>query len=222
MIDIIDAVARQDVFMMHVVDALEPINRDHQGMGLGVKEPEGMLVAGLDPVATDLFCARYMFSNVGLKTAEAVGIDDGFGGRFPQAVPIPRHDGSSIIAETGYDCPIRRDFALKRAEERGLGICSYHVVGRDGLTGRPLVSFRGRLGCLEEGRVFKEIVTKALYYAVYKMPWDLQSTFFGYLDAVDKLEGSALKADFLHAFDETGDGTATYEEYGKKVSLDLL
>ena len=58
-------------------------------------------------------------------------------GRFPQAVPIPRHDGSSIIAETGYDCPIRRDFAMKRAEERGLGIGNYHVVGRDGLTGRP-------------------------------------------------------------------------------------
>ena len=58
-------------------------------------------------------------------------------------------------------------------------------------------------------------MTKALYSAIYKMPWDLQSTFFGYLDAVDKLEGSVLKADFLHAFDETGDGTVTYEEYGK-------
>jgi hypothetical protein len=216
MIDIIDGVGRQDVFMMHIVDALEPINRDHQGMGLGAKEAEGLLVASLDPVATDLFCARYMFSNVGLKVAEAVGIDDGFGGRFPQAVPIPRHDGSAIITETGYDCPIRRDFCLRRAEERGLGVCSYHVVGRDGLTGRPLISYRGRLGHLEEGDIFQEIVTRVLYSAIYKMPWDLQRTFFGYLDAVDRLEGSALKADFLHAFDESGDGTVTYEEYGKK------
>jgi hypothetical protein len=215
MVDIIDGVARQDVLMMHIVDALEPINRDHQGVGLGVREAEGLLVAGLDPVATDLFCARYMFSNVGLKTAQTVGLDDGFGGRFPQAVPIPRYDGAAIVTESGYDCPIGRDHALKRAEERELGTRHYHVVGRDGVTGLPLISFRGRLGRLNED-AFHEIVTGALYSAIFKMPWDLQRTFFAYLDAVDQLEGRSIKSAFLHAFDETGDGTVTYEEYGKK------
>jgi len=215
MIDIIAAVAHQDIFMMHIVDAVEGINRDHQGQGLGVREPEGLVVAGLDPVAADLFCARYMFSNVGLKEAEESGLDDGMGGHFPQAVPVPRYDGRAIITEKGYDSPLRRDVCFARAEQRGLGKRSYHVVGRDGITGHPLASFRGRLGSVEGSR-FNEIFTAALYADTYKMPWDLQQTFFGYMDAVDTLEGTSRKQGFLEAFDETGDGTVTYEEYGKK------
>ena len=54
MLDIIPAVVQQDIFMMHIVDAVEAINRDHTGVGLGIKEREGLTVAGLDPVATDL------------------------------------------------------------------------------------------------------------------------------------------------------------------------
>ena len=97
MLDIIAAVADQDIFMLHIVDAVEGINRDHQGIGLGVKVPDGLVMAGMDPVATDLCCARYMFSNVGLKEAEESGLDDGTGGRFPQAVPMPRFDGKAIM-----------------------------------------------------------------------------------------------------------------------------
>ena len=215
MIDIIAAVAHQDILMMHIVDAVEGINRDHQGQGLGIREPDGLVVAGLDPVAADLFCARYMFSNVGLKEAAESGLDDGMGGHFPQAVPVPRYDGQAIITEKGYDSPLQRDSCFERAERRGLGKRSYYVVGHDGVTGHPLASFRGRLGFVEGNR-FNEIVTRALYSDTYKMPWDLQKTFFGYMDAVDTLEGTSRKRSFLEAFDETGDGTVTYEEYGKK------
>jgi hypothetical protein len=215
MLDIIAAVAAQDVFMMHIVDAVEAVNRDHQGIGLGIKEPEGLLVAGLDPVAADLFCARYMFGNVGMKEAEEAGLDDGFGGRFPQAVPVPRFDGQSIVTAPGFDSPLSRDACLKLAETRGLGRPAYQVIGRDESTSLPLKSFRGRLGSVS-GDVFTPLVTRALYSDIYKMPWDLQKTFLSYLAVVDQLEGTSRRREFLAAFDETGDGTVTYEEYGKK------
>ena len=215
MLDIIAAVAEQDIFMLHIVDAIEGINRDHQGIGLGVKVPDGLVMAGLDPVATDLCCARYMFSNVGLKEAEGAGLEDGAGGRFPQAVPVPVFDGKAILPQGGYDSPLSRDACLARAEKRGLGKRSYYAIGRDGISGLPMASFQGRIG-LVEGNTFKEVFTKALYSDIYKMPWDLQKTFFAYLSAVDLLEGSSLKDGFLAAFDETRDGTVTYEEYGKK------
>ena len=215
MLDIIAAVASQDVFMMHIVDAIEGINRDHQGFGLGIKVPDGLAVAGIDPVATDLFCARYMFCNVGLEESHGTGLDDGMGGMFPQAVPVPRYDGRAIITEKGYDSPISRDFCFKRAEARGLGNRAYYVIGHDGIEGGALASYQGRLGRVEENE-FREIITSALYSDTYKMPWDLQKTFFGWLDAVDAVEGSSLKKTFLETFDETGDGNVTYEEYGKK------
>jgi hypothetical protein len=215
MLDIIDAVSHQDIFMMHIVDAVEAINRDHTGIGLGVKESEGLAVAGLDPVATDLFCARYIFSNVGLKASEDAGVEDGAGGRFPQAVPIPRLNEKAITASWGYDCPLSRDTCFARAEKRGLGRRSYYVIGHDDLTNQPLASFHGRLGIIE-GNDFKEIVTKALYADSHKMPWDMQRTFFAYLDAVDQLQGTSLKRCFLDTYDEDGNGIVTYEEYGKK------
>ena len=87
MIDIIQAVRNQGISMVHIVDAIEAINLDHQGMLPGLKEPEGLVFAGLDPVALDLLCARYLFSNVPLKEAMAVNLDDGHEGKFPQRVP---------------------------------------------------------------------------------------------------------------------------------------
>ena len=101
MIDIIKAVKDQNIFMMHIVDAIEGINLDHQGIGVGIKEPEGMVFAGLDPVATDLLSARYMFSNVPIKEAMASGVEDGNGGVFPQSVPIPKVEGNHIISGNG-------------------------------------------------------------------------------------------------------------------------
>ncbi|TFG02841.1 MAG: DUF362 domain-containing protein, partial [Promethearchaeota archaeon] len=83
MIDIIKAVINQGIFMFHIVDGIEAINLDHQGLGIGVKKAEGMVFTGLDPVATDLLCARYMFSNVPLKEALEVKLEGGTAGGFP-------------------------------------------------------------------------------------------------------------------------------------------
>ncbi|MCP4753838.1 MAG: DUF362 domain-containing protein, partial [Proteobacteria bacterium] len=215
MIDIVKAAASQDVFMIHVVDGIETTNLDHTGSPSAVGEPEGMAFAGLDPVATDLLCARYMFSNVPLAEAAKVDLDDGSGGRFPQAVPVPRLDGGNIVTETGYDCPLSRDNCLKRAEERGLGTRGYYVVGRDAVADLPMVSLQGHLG-VADGGVFSDRVTKTLFYDSYKVPWDLQKTSFGYLEALDALTGSSLKDEFLNAFDDDHNGIVSFDEYGKK------
>ncbi len=213
MIDVIKAASSQDIFMLHVVDAIQPVNLNHSGSGR--KESEGMVFAGLDPVATDLLCARYMFSNVPLSEAMKVELDDGAGGQFPQRVPIPAVEDKHIITRSGYDCPLSRDTSFKRAEERGLGVRKYHVVGWDAVTDSPLVSVEGHLGRIAEG-AFSDVITETLYFNSVKMPWDLQRTVFNYLESVDQLTGSSLKKEFLEAFDENGDGVVGYEEFGKK------
>jgi len=215
MIDIIKAVSGQGTFMIHIVDAIEAINLDHQGLVPGTKESEGMVFAGLDPVATDLLCARYMFSNVPLNEALGVELDDGTGERFPQRVPIPTVEGDNIVTKMGFDCPLSRDICFERAEKRGLGQRGYYVVGRDAVADSPLVSLQGNLGTVSHG-TFSDLVTKTLYFDVLKLPWDLQQTAFNYLTAVDELAGSSLNREFLEAFDENGDGIITYEEFGKK------
>ncbi len=215
MIDIVKAVSSQDIFMIHIVDGIETINCDHMGSLAAVREPEGMVFAGLDPVAADLLCARYMFSNVPLKKALSSGINDGMGGNFPQEVPVPVVEGNNIVTRTGFDCPLSRDICFQRAEERGLGNRKYYVVGHDTISDSPIISLQGHLGTVKDG-AFSDLVTKTLFYDMYKMPWDLQKTAFGYLDALDKLTGTSLKKEFLEAFDEDGDGILTYEEFGKK------
>jgi len=215
MLDILRALTHQDILMLHCVDAVEAVNRDHQGVGLGLAQSEGLVVAGTDIVATDLLCARYMFSNVGAKESQEAGLKDRFGGRFAQAVPLPRYNGTEIVTEKSYDSPLARDYALVRAKKAGLGTDAYYVVGQDGITGNPLAAHEGRLGYLDKG-AFHEIVTQALYSDIFKMPWDMQRTFFSYLEAVDQLEGKTLKQEFLDAFDEDGDGVVSYEEFGTK------
>jgi hypothetical protein len=214
MLDIIQAVKAQSIFMIHVVDAIEGINLDHQGLGVGLKSPEGMVFARLDPVATDLLCARYMFSNVSLKDALATDMDDGAGGRFPQAVPIPTAEGKDIVTHMGYDCPLSRDVCLQNAEKRGLGQRRYCAAGHDRTTDSPIVSVQGHLGAIRNG-VFSDVITKTLYFDLFKVPWDLQRTSLSYLAAVDRLTGSTLSRNFLSAFDENGDGVVSYEEFGK-------
>ncbi|MCX5919450.1 MAG: DUF362 domain-containing protein [Deltaproteobacteria bacterium] len=215
MIDIIRAVIDQDIFMIHVVDGIEAINLDHQGIGLGKKYPEGIVFVGLDPVATDLLSARYMFSNVPLKDALAVDMDDGTGGHFPQVVPIAVVEGKNIVTGLDFDCCISRDRSFGTAEKRGLGKRKYYVVGRDAISDSSMVSIHGHLGAVHAG-VFSDVITSTLYFDVFKFPWDLQKTAFSYFDAVDTLTGSSLKKEFLEAFDEDGDGIITYEEYGEK------
>lgn len=215
MIDIIKAVNNQDIFMIHIVDGIESINVDHQGLGLGVKVPEGIVFAGLDPVATDLVSARYMFSNVPLKEALEVDLEDGTGGHFPQAVPIPTLEGNNIISKMSFDCPLSRDVCFERAEKRGVGQRSYYVAGSEATSGAPLVSVQGHLGRISDG-TFSDLVTKTLYFDIFKFPWDMQKTAFNYMEASDILGGTSFKEEFLKAFDEDGDGVVTYEEFGKK------
>ncbi len=221
MVDIVKAVKNQGIFMVHIVDGIEAINLDHQGLGLGKKEPEGLVFAGLDPVATDLLCARYMFSNVPLKEALQVGLDDGNGGRFPQKVPLPVVEGKNIITQVGYDCPISRDTCFKSAEKNGLGKRSYYVVGKDAMADASMVSVQGHLGTTNN-EAFSDLITKNLYFDVFKFPWDLQKTAFGYLSSVDELSGSSLKKNFLEVFDETGDGIVTYDEFGKSGAMTFV
>ena len=215
MVDIVKAVQNQDIFMIHIVDAIEATNLDHTGSDLARKEPEGLVIAGLDPVAADLFSARYIFSNVPLEEALNVPIEDGAGGRFPQAVPLPFVEGSNIITRKDYDCPIAREDCFEQAEVRGLGKRAYHVVGWDAVTDSPLISLDGHLGRVKDG-AFVDVITAALYFDIFKFPWDLQKTAFGYLSAVDQLTGSSLKKTFLEAFDENSDGVVSYWEKGKK------
>ena len=216
MVDIIQAVKGAGIFMLHVVDGIESINHDHTGFtGSATKEPEGMVFAGVDPVATDLLSARYFFSNVPLKEAVTVEIEDGHGGRFPQRVPLPTVEGDQIVTRDGYDCPLSRDASLLSAQQRGLGERSYYVVGKDAVSKRPLVSIQGHPGMVKDG-VFTDLITKTLYYDDFKLPWDMQKTFLGYLESIDRLTGSALKEEFLAVFDENRDGVVTYEEYGKR------
>ncbi len=212
MIDIIKAVSNQGILMFHIVDGIEAINVDHQGGGL--KTAEGIVFAGLDPVATDLLCARYMFSNVPLKDSLEVKLEGGTADGFPQRVPIPIRDGNNIISSEGYDCPLARDVTFERAEKRGLGQMSYYVNGHDVLTNSPIISLKGHLGSVKNEN-FSDIITKTLFYDMYKLPWDLQHTMFNYLTAVDELEGTNLKEEFLRYFDENNDGVVTYEEFGK-------
>jgi hypothetical protein len=221
MIDIIKAVSSQDVFMIHVVDAIEAINADHTGSLMSEKIPEGMVFAALDPVAVDLLCARYMFSNVPLRDAMEVDLDDGTGGRFPQAVPVPTIEGNNIVTTSGYDCPLSRDRCLERAEKRGLGERRYYVLGRDTVTDSPIVSLRGHLGTISNS-AFADLITTNLYFAISKMPWDLQKTSFSYLDAIDRLAGTSVKEEFLNAFSENGNGIVTYDDYGEKGILGYM
>ncbi|MHA2130098.1 MAG: DUF362 domain-containing protein [Promethearchaeota archaeon] len=218
MVDIIKAVINQGILMLHIVDGIEAINVDHQGGG--IRTAEGMVFAGLDPVATDLLCARYMFSNVPLNDALEVKLEGGTAGGFPQKVPIPKRDGDNIITTEGYDCPLSRDFTFERAEKRGLGQISYYVKGYDVVSDSPMISLKGHLGSVKDEN-FSDRITNTLFYDMYKVTWDLQRTIFSYLAVVDELEGTKFLEEFLQAFDEDNDGVLTYEEFGKSGSTTL-
>ncbi|MHA2185750.1 MAG: DUF362 domain-containing protein [Promethearchaeota archaeon] len=218
MIDIIKAVSNQGILMFHLVDGIEAVNVDHQGGG--IKTPEGMVFAGMDPVATDLLSARYMFSNVSLKESLDVKLEGGTAGGFPQKVPIPVREGNVILSKEGYDCMLARDFTFERAEKRGLGQNSYHVMGYDFITDSPLISLKGHLGSVIDDS-FSDVITQTLFYDMYKVPWDLQRTTLSYLEAVDELKGTNLKKEFIEHFDEDGDGVVTFEEFGKLGSMSV-
>ena len=214
MVDIVKAVQNQGVFWVHVVDAVEPINIRHDGYPASVKVPEGYAFASLDPVALDLFCARYLFKTVPMAEARKVQKEKSLKTDFLQRVPIPTLDGSNLITAEGYDSPIPRNDLFRVAEERGIGRPGYHVEGLDRESGAPLVSLQGHLGRIEGDR-FVELFTHNLYYCGTKMLWDLQETVLQYARANDRLTGSSYYDRFLKAFDENGDGIIDYDEMGK-------
>jgi len=180
-----------------------------------------MVFAGLDPVATDLLCARYMFSNVPLGESLEVKLEGGTAGGFPMKVPIPTLIGQEIISKQGFDCPLARDVSFERAEKRGLGQMSYHVMGHDILTDSPIISLNGHLGAVKSDN-FSDIITENLYYDFLKVPWDLQRMACSYLAIIDELEGTKLKEDFFETYDEDNDGIVSYEECGKSGLWSIL
>jgi len=215
MVDVIKATLNQGVFMVHIVDAIEAINVDHMGMGMGVKVPEGYAFASIDPVALDLLCARYMYKMVPMLEARRLQEEKNLPTEFIQRVSIPRSDGNNIVSEDGFDSPLPRYNLFGYAEGRGLGQPGYYVVGWDVMTESPLASLQGHLGRVEDGK-FSELITPYFYYNASILLWGLQSTILSYIEANDSLTGSSYRRELLDAFDENGDGVIDYDEMGKK------
>jgi len=221
MLDVIQAVAGQGIFMLSVIDAIETANVSHMGSPAGVAVPEGYVLAGLDALALDLLCARYMFTTVPMAEARRLSQELDLPSEFLRTVPLPTSDGRNIVSGFGLDSPLSRDRLPAYAEGRGLGRQQYHVVGRDLREGGSLASLQGRLGQLE-GDAFSELLTSTLYFDFSKALWDLQPTVLAYAEANDSLTGSRYRRELLEAYDENGDGVIDYEEMGRKGHLIAL
>lgn len=213
--DVIKATENQRVFMLHVVDAIETTNIDHTGMGMGQKVAEGYAFASLDPVALDLFCARYVLKTLPLQEARRLQKEKSLGTDFLQKVPVAKSDGKNIVTEEGIDSPLLRYNLYKYVESRGLGQQRYYVTGWDAVEKAPLASVEGHLGRIDDGARFCELITSSLYYASMCILWDLQKTVLSYAKASDSLTGSSYYQELLNAFDENGDGVIDYDESGK-------
>jgi hypothetical protein len=204
----------QGIFMLHVVDAIQMVNIDHQGIGLGVKVNEGLALASLDPVALDLCCARYMFKTIPMAEARRLADQHSLSTDFLQQVPVARVDGQNIIAEQGFDSPLLRYKLYEYAETKGLGSQKYHVIGWDTTAQTPIASLKGHLGRVQDGK-FQELMTTEFYYGPGKMLWDCQRTVLSYLEANDRLTGSTYYKEVMSEFDEDGDGIIGYDEKGR-------
>lgn len=212
--DIVRAVKNQGIFMLHVVDAIQAVNIDHQGIGLGVKVDEGLILASLDPVALDLCCARYLFKTIPMAEARKIARENNLTTDFLQRVPVARVEGQNMVTEQGFDSPLLRYNLYKYAEARGLGSQKYHVIGWDTTAQIPVSSFHGHLGHVVSGE-FRELMTSEFYYGPGKLLWDCQRTVLSYLEANDKLTGSTYYREVMSEFDEDGDGTIGYDDKGR-------
>ncbi len=212
--DVIRAVMDQGIFMLHVVDAIQAVNIDHQGIGLGVKVSEGLAFASLDPVALDLCCARYLFTTVPMAEGRKLARENNLATDFLQIVPIARVEGHNIVTEQGFDSPLLRYRLYEYAESRGLGSQKYHVIGWDTTVQAPLASLEGHLGRVAGGE-FHELRTGEFYHGPGKLLWDCQRTVLSYLQANDQLTGSTYYRETMSEFDEDGDGVIGYDEKGR-------
>ncbi len=210
--DMIKAIMNQDILMIHVVDAIQTVNLSHTGRG--VRVPEGLILASLDPVALDLLCARYCFKMVPMLEARELRKKLGLQSDFLQRVSIPRVEGQNISSVEGFDSPIPRYNLYKYAESRGLGQEKYYIKGWDAIEDASLVSTQGHVGWIEDGE-FRELITSELYYNPVSMIWGLQKTVIAYLETNDLLTGSSYRKMFFDVFDENHDGIIDYDEKSK-------
>ncbi|MDI6858125.1 MAG: DUF362 domain-containing protein [Dehalococcoidia bacterium] len=221
MVDIIEAVQDQGVFIINAVDAIEATNVDHTSGIMGLKAPEGYVFASLDAVALDLLCARYMFKTVPAAEARRIQKERGLASEFLQRVPLPRVDGQNIVTDTGVDSPLSRYKLFDYARKRGIGGPDYHVIGRDLVAGGRLASLQGHLGRVDGSR-FDELITDTFFFDASKILWDLQATVLAYAAANDALTGSDYHRSLVRAFDENGDGVIDYDEIGKKGIVEVM
>ena len=212
MADVIEAVQDDDIFMLHVIDAIEATDGQQAGPAATVV-PEGYAFVSLDPLAVDVLCARYLFNMVPMVEAKKIQKEKNLPTEFLQKVPIPRFDGKNIVTGEGYDSPLSRYTVFPYSRDRGLGQQEYYVVGRDEWQGGSLASLEQHLGRVEDG-VFTDVINQRMYLAVFKPLWDLQATSFAYVEADDKLTGSDSKKALLDFYDANGDGIIDYSERG--------
>ena len=210
-VDVIKATESQDVFMVHISDAIQGVNISHTGGG--VKVSEGLIFASLDPVALDSLCARYCFKTVPMQQAREVRTIQGYECDFLQRVPIPSVEGSNIVNGEGFDSPLMRYDLYAYAESRGLGQEQSFVKGWDITQSKPLCSMEGHLGWFDDEE-FHELMTSELYYNPGSIIWDLEKTVTAYLLANDLLTGSSFSQELYDTLDENDDGTIHYFERG--------
>lgn len=213
-VDIIKAVQNQNVFMLHVVDAINAINISHDPDGKAVRVPEGYVWSSLDCVALDLFWARYLFKTVPMREALRLKEENGWPTEFVHHVPVAAIEGKNIATVEGLDSPLFRYNLYRYAEERGVGSQKYHIVGWDSLTETQLASLEGHLGRIDNSK-FIELMTTTMYYNPCKILHDLQRTILSYAKVHDSLVGSELFKQFMDNFDENNDGIIDYDEMGR-------
>jgi hypothetical protein len=213
--DVIRAVQGQQVFMLHVSDAIDMINLNHNAEGIAVRIPEGYIWASLDCVALDHLCSRYCFKTVPMAEGLRLKEENGWATEFVHHVPVATIEGRNIVTAEGLDSPLFRYNLYRYAEKRGVGRQQYYVTGWDSTTGTPLASLAGHPGRIE-GTTFVELMTETMYYNPSCMLWDMQKTVLSYAEAHDRLTGSSLVEQFMEGFDENRDGVIDYDENGQK------
>jgi hypothetical protein len=116
MVDINLAIKSQVPHILHVVDAIRPINFDHGGNGPGVALDEGLVFTSDDPVAVDLLCARYLFTTVPRDARTPAP--------FARPLAIPRYDatqGAIVADRTVMDARVSRSKLFSYSAYRQLG-----------------------------------------------------------------------------------------------------
>ena len=168
MSDMLRVLQESGVPIIHVADAIMCTNLAHCYPG-SVSLPEGLVLAGLDPVAVDTLAARYLFSTVPMEKAESIRVENSLTSDVIQKTPMPRLEGKNIVTEEGYDSPFSRYGALAHCEKRGLGQRQFHVIGEDLWEGGQMASVEQHLGRVKDGR-FTELRTENLYHAAGENP----------------------------------------------------